>query len=242
MEIVPAIDLRGGKCVRLYQGDFSRESVYSDRPEDVARRWTELGARRLHVVDLDGARDGLPANLACLARIVSAVKMPLQFGGGVRTAEGVRRILAEGADRVILGTAAVEKPNLVREMCSEIGARRVVVGVDTRDGDVVLRGWTQGGGLSANELVDRMMALGATRFMHTDVSRDGTLTEPNFKAVEALAAKPGLKLIAAGGVATVDHLVRLAQVGVEAAVVGRALYTRDIDLEEALEAVKAAGG
>ena len=240
MEIIPAIDLRGGRCVRLFQGDFSRETVYSDAPASVAKQWAKLGATRLHVVDLDGARDGVPANLGCLEQIAAAVDVPVQFGGGLRTAEGVSRVLDAGADRVILGTAAVESPELVGELCREYGAGRLVVGVDTRDGDVVLRGWTQGGGVRATELIDRMTALGARRFMFTDVSRDGTLTEPNFAEVEALAARTGVSLIAAGGIASVEHLVRLAGTGVEAAVVGKALYTSDIDLEEALAAVGAA--
>ena len=242
MEVIPAIDLRGGRCVRLYQGDFSQESVYSDEPDAVARKWAELGATRLHVVDLDGARDGLPANLPTLERIAAAVSVPVQFGGGVRSAEGARRALAAGAGRVILGTVAVERPALVQEMCGEHGARSVVVGVDARDGDVVLRGWTKGGGLRAADLIDRMLDAGVSRFIYTDVSRDGTLTEPDFSGVEALARKPGVKLIAAGGMASVDHLVRLARIGIEAAVVGKALYTGDIDLKEAIEAVAAASG
>ena len=240
MEVIPAIDLRGGRCVRLYQGDFAQETVYSDAPETVAEQWAGLGATRLHVVDLDGARDGVPANLGCLEQIAAAVDVPLQFGGGVRTAEGARRVLAAGSDRVILGTAALESPTLVSELVDRYGADRLVVGVDMRDGEVVLRGWTKGGGLRAVELIDRMRAFGVTRFMFTDVSRDGTLTEPNFTEVETLVGRPGMSLIAAGGIATVDHLVRLARAGVEAAVVGKALYTSDIDLEEALAAVRAA--
>ena len=239
MEVIPAIDLRGGRCVRLFQGDFSQESVYSETPERVAEQWASLGASRLHVIDLDGARDGIPANLGCLERIVAAVDIPVQFGGGVRTATGAGRVLGAGADRVILGTAAVEHPDLVSELCDVYGTCRLVVGVDTRDGEVVLRGWTKGGGLRATELIDRMMDIGITRFMFTDVSRDGTLTEPNFVEVEALAGRLGITLIVAGGIASVDHLVRLASTGVEAAVVGKALYTEDIDLEEALAAVRA---
>ena len=240
MEVIPAIDLRGGRCVRLFQGDFSQETVYSDTPEGVAKQWAGAGAVRLHVVDLDGARDGVPANLGCLERIAAAVDVPVQFGGGVRTVEGAGRALAAGADRVIVGTAAVESPELVSELCEEYGAGRLVVGVDTRNGDVVLRGWTKGGGLRAEKLIAQMTDLGVKRYMFTDVSRDGTLTEPNFAEVEALAGRPGIALIAAGGIASVDHLVRLVRTGVEAAVVGKALYTNDIDLEEALEAVGAA--
>ncbi len=237
MEVIPAIDLRGGRCVRLFQGDFAQETVYSDAPETVAEHWTGLGATRLHVVDLDGARDGVPANLGCLERIAGVVDVPVQFGGGVRTAKGAGRALTAGADRVIVGTAAVENSALVCELIDRYGAQRLVVGVDTRDGGVVLRGWLKRGGLRATELIDRMMDIGVTRFMFTDVSRDGTLTEPNFAEVEALAGRPGTSLIAAGGIASVDHLVRLANTGVEAAVVGKALYTSDIDLEEALAAV-----
>ena len=238
MEVIPAIDLRGGRCVRLYQGDYARETVYSDDPGQVAQQWVALGARRLHVVDLDGARDGTPANLTALEQIISSVGTPVQFGGGIRTAETAEKVLDAGVDSVIVGTAAVERSEVVRDLCSRFGSDRVVIGVDTRDREVMLRGWTRGGRVRASELIDRMMELGAKQFMHTDVTRDGTLTEPNFQDVEEIARKRGIKLIAAGGIADLEHLARLAHIGVDGAVVGKALYTRDIDLAEALKLVR----
>ena len=237
MEVIPAIDLRGGKCVRLYQGDYSRETVFSDDPLEVASRWTELGAQRLHVVDLDGARDGVSANLAVVGRIASAVSVPVQMGGGIRTADAAEAAVSLGVDRVILGTAALEDPDLASVLCRDLGADRVVVSVDARDGYVAVKGWTQGSATRASALVHAMETRGVRRFMYTDIARDGTLEGPNFAAIEELLGETKSHLIAAGGISSVDDLLGLADIGVEAAIVGTAAYTGDIDLAEALEAV-----
>ena len=237
MEVIPAIDLRGGKCVRLYQGDYAQETVYSDDPLHTALRWVDMGAARLHIVDLDGARDGKPANLGAVERIASAVDVPLHLGGGIRDIATARAAIDAGVSRIMLGTAAVEDADLIGALLGEFGAASVIISVDAKDGKVALRGWTEGSGALATELVADMAALGVTRFLYTDISRDGTLTEPNFDGVSALVNQGGIHLIAAGGISAVAHLKRLAAIGAEAAIVGRAIYTGDIDLREAIAVV-----
>ena len=238
MDVIPAIDLRDGRCVRLHQGDYERQTVYSDAPSEVAARWADLGATRLHVVDLDAARDGGSANLSVVGDIVSAAAVPVQLGGGLRTVEAARAAVALGVDRVIVGTAAVESPSVVESMCRHLGSDSVVVGVDARDGLVAVHGWTQTTGTPAADLVEQMTGLGVQRFLYTDIARDGTLTEPNFRAIEALANCTKARLIAAGGISSVCHLRRLAGLGIEAAIVGKALYTGAIDLDEAIQALR----
>ena len=236
MQVIPAIDIRGGRCVRFYQGDYSRETVYSEQPVDVARHWVERGATRLHVVDLDGARTGALANLGLIAEIASTVSTPVQVGGGIRTVESAESVVSAGADRVILGTAAVENPQLVAELGRRLGFEKVIVSVDARDGYVAVRGWTEASVVLASEIVDAMADLGVERLVYTDVARDGTLTEPNFEALAEVAARPDLRVIAAGGISTTEHLVRLARSDLEGAIVGKALYTGDIDLTQAIGA------
>ena len=238
MQVIPAIDLRGGRCVRLYQGDYERETVYSDDPLETALRWVDMGARRLHIVDLDGAKAGSPANLAAVERIARAAGVPLHLGGGIRDLATARAAISAGASRVMLGTAAVEDADLIRALLAEMGAEGVIVSVDAKDGRVALRGWTESSGMPATDLVDAMARLGVVRFLYTDISRDGTLTEPNFTATGELAARSGIRVLAAGGIARVEHLARLAALGAEGAIVGRAIYTGDIDLREALRVVE----
>lgn len=237
MEVIPAIDLRDGKCVRLYQGDYGQETVYSDNPVEMARHWVSLGATRLHVIDLDGAKAGIPANTSVIENIISAVSTPVQLGGGIRTAQTARSMLALGVDRVLIGTAAIENPDIVRGLCDEFGTDRVVITVDARDGYVAVKGWTVDSQKSASALIEEMEGQGIGRFMYTDIGRDGTLTEPNFDAIESLLFETQLRMLAAGGIASVDHLVRLAELGVEGAIVGTAIYTGDIELRTAVDAV-----
>ena len=234
MELIPAIDLIDGKCVRLYQGDYSKETVYSDDPIEVALRWESLGARRIHIVDLDGARSGRPDNLRVVERIVNAVQVPVQMGGGIRSLGSARRIIDAGVQRVMLGTVAVRDPDIVRSACAEIGSDAVVVAVDSKDGRVAVSGWTSASDIQATDLVASMMEAGVHTFLCTDISRDGTLTGPNYTLMSQLVQVAGNGIIAAGGIASIDHLRRLAKTGVRAAVIGKALYTADIDLSDAL--------
>ena len=236
MEVIPAIDLRGGRCVRLVQGDYDRETVFSDDPLAVARRWVEEGAPRLHIVDLDGAREGRPVNDGIVRSIIEAVDLPVQVAGGVRDLAAIDRWLTAGADRVVLGTAAVRDPELAAEAARRHG-ERIVVSIDARDGVVATEGWREGSGEQAEALLQRLASLGVRRFVYTDIARDGTLTSPNFEAIEALAQASTAALIASGGVAEVAHLVRLAELGVEGAIVGLALYDGRVQLREALAAI-----
>ena len=240
MEVIPAIDLRGGRCVRLYQGDYDRETVFSDDPMEVARRWVDLGARRLHVIDLDGAKSGEQPNAEAAYRIAGEAGVPVQLGGGIRSVESARQAIERGIDRVLLGTAAIEEPDLLRKLVDELGPERVVVTVDARDGKVALKGWTETSEVEAEQLIKDMRVAGVSRYLYTDISRDGTLTEPNFDALERLTTISGVKIIAAGGISSVEHLSRLRDIGVESAVVGTAIYTGDIDLGEAVTALGAA--
>ena len=236
MELIPAIDLKDGRCVRLYQGDFAQATVYGDDPVAMARRWADLGATRLHVVDLDGAKSGRPVNTDAVRGIVRALKIPVQLGGGLRREEDIVAALAMGVERVILGTAAVEHADLVARMAARFGDQ-IIVGVDARNGLVATDGWTSTADVRATDLVDRVAALGVRRVIYTDISRDGTLTEPNFAALAELIRPDGPAIIASGGIAVTEHLLRLAKTGAEAAIVGKALYTGAIDLEQALAAL-----
>ena len=241
MEVIPAIDLRGGNCVRLYQGDYERETVFSDDPLAVAERWEGEGGQRLHIVDLDGAHSGNPANLAAITAITRRLSIPVQVGGGIRSAATAAGLFDAGAARVVVGTAAVANPELVEELCRRFGSERVVVALDARDGLVAIRGWTETSEISATELAGRMADLGVIRLLYTDISRDGTLEEPNYAATAELVRESGLKVLSAGGVGAAAHVAKLVGTGAEAAVIGRALYTGDVTIAEALAAAEKAG-
>ena len=236
IEIIPAVDLRGGKCVRLYKGDFARETVFSDDPVEVALRWQSLGATKLHIVDLDGAATGKLGNLDIITEIANAVLVPTQLGGGIRNLKTVEEVLKAGVERVILGTAAVEDSKLVEEACRNF-SDSIIVGIDAREGYIAIRGWRLETTLRATELVKSMAKLGVKRFVYTDISRDGTLTEPNFTGVFELVNTIKLPIIAAGGISSLDHLKMLKKLGVEGAIVGKALYTGDINLKQALATI-----
>lgn len=236
MDIIPAIDIKGGVCVRLYQGNFHQETIYGTDPVEVAQRWVAQGATRLHVVDLDGARAGYPINTEPIKAIIRAVAVPVQLGGGLRSEEHISAALAMGVERVILGTVAVREPGLVQRAVDRF-AEAIIVGVDARGGQVATAGWIEQEHLQAIDLVDQMAAMGVQRIVYTDITRDGTLTEPNFPATAALIRPAGPAIIASGGIAHVTHLVQLASIGVEGAIIGRALYTGAIALPEAIASV-----
>ena len=233
IEIIPAIDLRKGRCVRLYQGDYNQETVFSDDPLDVALKWQSMGAPRIHIVDLDGAKAGEPANLDIVRDMARAMLVPLQLGGGIRDLETIEKLLKAGIERVILGTAAVENPGLVTDACRRF-RESVIIGIDARDGYVATRGWLKNTEQTAAEVAEHMAGLGARRFIYTDIGRDGTLTEPNFSAVTEMIETVRLPVIAAGGIASLSHLKMLSKLGAEGAIVGKALYTGDINLKQAL--------
>jgi phosphoribosylformimino-5-aminoimidazole carboxamide ribotide isomerase len=233
-ELYPAIDIHQGRCVRLTQGDYATANVYDESPANAARRWVAAGATQLHVVDLDGAKAGYPVNLEAIAAITAAVSIPIQLGGGIRTHENVATVRQLGVTRVIIGTKAVQSPEFVAELVAQHGDA-IIVGVDARDGLVQTAGWLAGSHVSATDLVAQMRTLGVTRVIYTDISRDGTLSEPNYAATADLLHPAGPKIIASGGVSHVDQLVTLARLGIHGAIVGKALYTGAIELTNALE-------
>ena len=244
MIIYPAIDLRGGRCVRLQQGDFTAETVFAEDPVQMALRWVGEGASWLHVVNLDGAL-GLAgaSNLAALRRILSAVPVPVQFGGGIRATGDVDRLLGDGVARVILGTVALNKPEVVTDSLQRHGADHIIVGIDARDGRVAVHGWTDTSVVEAIDLAQQMAALGIARIIYTDIGRDGMLTGVNAVASAKLARASGLRVIASGGVASVEDIRTLKGYepdGVEGVIIGMALYRAAVSLPEAL--IVARGG
>ncbi len=237
MMIIPAIDLREGKCVRLTEGRPDRETVYSNDPVAMACLWETEGARLLHVVDLDGAFAGKPKNLDIIKKIIAAVRIPVQVGGGIRDLGIVRELLESGAKRVILGTVAIINPDLVAEACAKYG-EAIIVGIDAKGGKVAIEGWGVTAEKGALELAKEMKNLGVRRVIFTDVGRDGTLKGPNLPAIQEIARATGIKVIASGGVSTADDLLSLLSLeplGVEAVIIGKALYAGTITLKEALE-------
>jgi phosphoribosylformimino-5-aminoimidazole carboxamide ribotide isomerase len=231
---IPAVDIRGGRCVRLVQGDFARETRYGDDPAEMARHWADGGATRLHVVDLDGARDGVRANAAVIRRVLSAVTIPVQVGGGIRAISTARSLLDEGADRVIVGTRAAEDPDALSEWVAALGAERLIVGVDARDGRVATHGWRNVSDLDAVSFCDRLASLGVQRVVYTDIGRDGVLDGPDVSATREIAQR--IRVIGSGGVSSVAHVRALADAGAEGVIIGTALYTGTLQLKEALAA------
>ncbi len=239
MDVIPAIDLLDGRCVRLYQGDYQQSQVYSENPVEIARKWAQLGATRLHLVDLDGAKQGKPVNLATIEAIVRAISIPVQVGGGLRDRLSIAQLLNIGVDRTIVGTVAVENPTLVQELCQEF-PKKIAVGIDARNGKVATRGWLETSEVLATELAQQMAQLGVAAIIYTDIHRDGTLSGPNREALRELASNIEIPVIASGGVSSLTDLLGLLSlepVGVTGAIVGKALYTGDVDLTEALRAV-----
>ena len=236
MEVIPAIDLKDGRCVRLYQGDFNMQTTYSEKPVEVALKWQSLGATRLHIIDLNGADLGAPYNMKAINSINDAVWIPLEVGGGIRDMKTIEELLKIGIDRVILGTVAVEEPELVKDACRRFG-ESIIIGVDARDGTVATQGWKKNSGRDTVEFTLAMVELGVRRFIYTDISRDGTLTEPNFIATFELVDAVRCPVIASGGVSSLIHIKLLNRMGVEGVIVGKALYSGDINLEQAISAV-----
>ena len=237
MEVIPAIDLKDGRCVRLFQGDFDQETVFSDDPLSMALSWQEQGGHRLHLVDLDGAFQGKPVHLDVISAIVRGLDIPVQVGGGIRDLAAAAAWLEAGVDRVVIGTAAVRDPDMVQEICRKHGSQRVVVSVDAKDGLVALQGWTEATNITVLELAHQMAQIGVVRLLYTDIARDGALTGPDFETNSQLVKETGLAVLASGGVASVEHIKELLPTGVEGVIVGRALYTGAVSLPEALAAV-----
>lgn len=237
MEIIPAIDIKDGRCVRLTQGRFDDVTVYSDDPVEAALRWRDLGATRVHVVDLDGARTGQPVNLPVIHRLAAAAGIPVQMGGGMRSLEAVRSALNAGVSRVIIGTSAALEPGFAESAFAQFGGA-VVLGVDARDGRVAVHGWETVLDLDAVAFARQMQELGAPRVIFTDISRDGMLMGLNAESLRRMVQALRIPVVASGGVTTVEDVRAAKEAGAEAAILGKALYAGFITLQEAMEAAK----
>ena len=238
MLILPAIDLRGGNCVRLIKGDFKQETIYSEHPEEIALRWEGEDAEFLHVVDLDGALAGEPQNMDAIKRILQAVTIPVEVGGGIRSMESIDRLFSIGVSRVILGSVAVHEEELVQEACSTYG-NRIVVGIDAKKGIVATDGWEKSGGISAVELAKKLGAFGLETIIYTDISRDGTLSGVNVTETAHLARASGIKVIASGGVKSISDIEELKKRecdGIIGVIVGKSIYEGTLSLIEAISA------
>jgi len=235
--ILPAIDLRRGCCVRLFRGNPEQETVYSQEPAQVARQWEELGAKYLHIVDLDGAFSGKTANGTAVERIASTINIPFQLGGGMRSRKAVEEAFQLGVSKVILGTMAVENPELLKELLEEHG-ERIIVGIDARNGKVAIGGWKEDTVLDVEELAQRLERLGVKEIVYTDINRDGTLRGPNLEAIKKVAQGTNLSLIASGGVSRVEDVIALKELQqnyrIKGVIIGKALYTGQVTLPEAL--------
>ncbi|MGF1569159.1 MAG: 1-(5-phosphoribosyl)-5-[(5-phosphoribosylamino)methylideneamino]imidazole-4-carboxamide isomerase [Nodosilinea sp.] len=239
MEVIPAIDLLDGRCVRLYQGDYAQSEVFDDNPVAVARQWANQGATRIHVVDLDGAKSGQPENWRAIEAIVRAVDVPVEVGGGLRDRQRVTDLFALGVHYAILGTAAVNQPELVSDLSDRFPGQ-IIVGIDARDGKVATQGWLETSEIDALELAQQMQQRGAAALIYTDIQRDGTLQGPNIEALRAMAEAVTMPVIASGGVGNLRDLFKLLPLesqGVAGVIVGRALYTGDLSLKEAVRAI-----
>lgn len=239
-EVIPAIDLRNGRCVRLEQGDYARETVFSDDPAAVAARWTDAGARVIHVVDLDGAAQGRPCNLKALVAIRAATDATIEYGGGLRDDGAIAQAFEAGAECVVLGTALVRRPEWVRALCGR-WPERILVGIDVRDGQAATDGWLETSEVPTARLVEAANAIGVRRARFTDIARDGTLQGPNLEALREVVALAEFEVIAAGGVASLEDLDAIRATGAAGAIIGQALYTGAVDLRAAIARVEGSG-
>jgi phosphoribosylformimino-5-aminoimidazole carboxamide ribotide isomerase len=235
LEIIPAIDLKGGKCVRLRQGEFTQVETYTEDPVKYAQRWEQEGAKRLHIVDLDGARTGMPQNLDPIRQIMRRVSIPVQLGGGIRSAEVIERMLRIGIDRVILGTSAALDERMTQGALMQFGDK-IVIGIDAKEGFVAVQGWQERTDSTAVGFAKRMEALGAKRIIFTDIARDGMLNGPNLAALREVMSALTIPVIASGGIASVEDVRAVSLLNPEGVIVGKALYAGKITVRDAIAA------
>ncbi len=233
MRIYPAIDIIGGQCVRLSQGDYRKKTTYAEDPLEVAKKWESLGGEFLHLVDLDGAKTGDMPNFDLIVSIANELKIPVEIGGGIRNMESVSRYLDHGVKRVILGTAAIRNPEFVKEAVEKYGDR-IVIGIDAKDGMVAVSGWEEVSSVSAIDLAKQMEELGVRTIIYTDIATDGMLQGPNVVAMKEMTEAVSVDVVASGGVSSLEDLKALSETGVEGAIVGKALYTGHMELPDAI--------
>jgi phosphoribosylformimino-5-aminoimidazole carboxamide ribotide isomerase len=234
MQLYPAIDIKNGKCVRLFQGQFDQETIYNEHPYDVAKQWEDLGATYIHVVDLDGALDGQWVNQEAMQKIIDTVNVPIQTGGGVRTLDDIKQRLDLGIERVIIGTMAIKNPDFVREAVQRFGSKHIAVGIDAKNGKVATHGWEQVSDIEAVDFARTMKAMGVEVIIYTDISKDGTMAGPNIEQTKALVDATGMDIIASGGVSKMQDLENTQAIGVQGTIIGKALYLNAIALDEAI--------
>lgn len=234
MEIWPAIDIRGGQCVRLAQGDYNRETVYGSNPAEMARHWASLGAKHLHLVDLDGAKEGKNTNAGAVAAIVESVTIPCELGGGIRSEETIRAYLDMGVSRLVIGTLALKEKAWFREMAQKF-PNRLVLGIDAKEGMVAVGGWLETSRTSAVDLVREFADLPLAALVYTDIATDGMMKGPNFKEMAQMKSASAFPLVASGGVTRIADVAKLSELGIPACIIGRALYEKTIDLADALQ-------
>lgn len=232
-EIIPAVDILNGKCVRLKQGRYDAETIYAEDPVEVAKRWESQGAKRLHIIDLDGARTGIPKNIEIIKSIIKETNIPIQAGGGIRNIGIIKELIDFGIDRVILGTTAVNNPNMLSKFCEEFDGQ-ITVAIDVKEGKAATEGWTKVSKKDTITLAKEAIDLGVKRFIYTDISRDGMLTGPNYKGIKEFIDQVTVPVIASGGVATKEDIEKLKEIGSEGCILGKALYEGKINLEEIL--------
>ena len=236
MLVIPAIDIRGGKCVRLFQGDFNQETVFSNNPEEMAEQWASQGSSYLHIVDLDGARSGSPVNVFIIKKILETVNIPIEVGGGIRSLDNIYDLLEMGVDRVILGSAAIDNPSLVKQAAREFG-ESVIVGIDAKNGRVAVHGWDDTSEITSTDLAMRMGDAGITTIIFTDIAKDGTLSGVNAEKFANIAIRSGISVIASGGVGSLEDIKALKKYekdGVVGVILGKSIYTGKLDLSDAI--------
>lgn len=238
MILLPAIDMKDNKCVRLTQGDFSRVKVYSDEPFEVAKKWVGEGAEYLHLVDLDGARNEGLINKPSIEKIIRNIDIPVQIGGGIRSEEKVKNLLELGVDRVIVGTIAVENKKLLEKLVLEYGGDKIVVSIDAKDGYVAVHGWEVVSSINSLELCQELEEMGVQTIVYTDISKDGMLEGPNFEIYKILSEKTSLKIIASGGISSISDLIKLNEMNIYGSIIGKALYDNRIDFKGAMQCLQ----
>lgn len=236
MQIIPAIDIRGGKCVRLFQGDYKKETIYADSPIAMALRWKRQRAKMLHVVDLDGAKEGNTKIINIVKQIMNTVKIPIQVGGGIRNLDSINQLIKSGVARIILSTVVLENSALLRKVVDLYGDK-IIVSLDVSKGKLMKRGWQKQSNIALTSLINSIEKIGVRTIIYTDISRDGTLTEPNYKMIEQIIKSTKLNVIVAGGIASAEQLKKLKMMGIDGVIVGKALYERKINLKEVIDYV-----
>lgn len=236
MQIIPAIDIRNGKCVRLFQGDYAKETIYADSPVDMALKWKKQGAKTLHIVDLDGARDGKSNIVNIVKQIIDSVHLPIRVGGGIRGTDLINQLIESGVAKIILSTIVLENTELLKKIIGLYGGK-IVVSLDVSRGKLMKKGWLQASCIDPFKLIKQLEEIEIKTIIYTDIARDGTLTEPNYKTIDLIRGCTKMKLIIAGGISSVEQIKKLKAMGVDGVIIGKALYEGKINLKEVLKYV-----